>query len=456
MNDHRDPIQRPSAVELKNHSYLRLPHYWNFNTKRISHPSGEKRIGLSSDNYDDETTLRSSGNNRDSTLRPQNDHQKTDNSAPVPKIPRGPSPPIVVIKPIPPRAPSPSPVEFSGRDRTTSGSSTSSRQKSSPGRRRRYEYHVTNPGDDGVPPNYQFVPSPLPQAPSYSAFLAPSSKHNANCMPDSVPPTNPSHSTPHLVPTPPASSDVPYFHPSNVSLSSSSSLLQPPSGMDDSTWKRLPVVARPHSSNATLSSSFSHKQNSSSSFRGYHRQPTQLQMAPASDVPPPTLSTRVPCAQPSPTVPGMMEGLPTQLALGRPSVDDVVRHLGTYFPDHDLDQLVIVPSPSIHLTERPTTPYRYGDLASAADNETAPGPSTPYQHRLIDEQFSLPRTTVRRERLVDSGNLRASSHLYDHQRGDIAAAALHRNVDRPEKTKSIRQLAEEWQFNPDKAHRHAL
>ena len=485
LNYHRNPIQRPSAAELKNHTYLKLPYDWNFDINGISHPSGEKRIRLHTQaDCDDGSTCRSNGDSQDLTLR------TNDNSILASKIPRGPSPPVVIIKPIPISPRPPSPVEFTEQDYMTSGSSTSSRQKSSG--RRKYKYRVANPEDDeGVPPNYQFVPSPLPSVSPYSARLAASSKYDSNYMSGNAPEVNPlshSDSTPYLVPTPQIPSLSKYL--SDFHLSNSSSTTSPPrasSGMvDDSTWKRPPITVHPPNSSAYSSSSSSHKRGSSSFFPTHHFQATQPQMTLAPPPPTPTLpNSKISYAQFSPsdlpssscniTNPSMTKKLSTQSALGRPNADDVVQHLGTYFPNRDLDQPIVVQSPSINLTEKESTDrYYYGDLVSARENDIASGPSTSHQHRVtrpitgqtsfpcpsIPTRFSSshrPEYTANRERPGDLSNLGIDSSHTDHHCGNIAATPTLAHPDvRLERVKTIRQVAEERQLNPNKAHRRTL
>ena len=465
LNYHRNPIQRPSAAELKNHTYLELPYYWNFDINGISHPSGEKRIRLYKQaDCDDGSTCRSNGGNQDLTLRPN------DNSILASKIPRGPSPPVVIIKPIPISPRPPSPVELPEQDYMTSGSSTSSKQKSSG--RRKYKYHVANPEDDeGVPPDYEFVPSPLPSVSPYSAHLAASSKY---------------------VLTPPVhlpSKNLSDFHLSNISSTIPTSPPRASSGMeDDSTWKRPPITARPPNPSAYSSSSSSHKHGSSSSIRTHHFQATQPlapHVLPLPPPPPPMLpNSRISCARFSPselpssscdiTNPSMTEEPSTQSALGRPNIDDVVQNLYTYFPNRDLDQPIVVQLPSINLTEESTDRYYYGDPVFARDNENRSGPSTSHQHRVtrpitgqtpflcpsVLTRFSSshrPEYTVNRERPADFSNLGIDSSHTDHHRGNITATptSAHPGV-RLEKTKTIRQVAEERQLNPNKAHRHTL
>jgi len=171
----------------------------------------------------------------------------------------------------------------------------------------------------------------------------------------------------------------------------------------------------------------------------------------------------------------MTEELSTQLALDRPNVDDVVQQLGTYFPHRDLDQPIVVLSPSIHLTEKSTDRYYDGDLVSAEVDEVVLGPSTSHQHRMtrpisgqtsfpcpsIPTRFSSshsPSHTVKRERPADSSNLGVDSPHTDYQREGITATSptlAHTRV-RLESTKTIRQVVEERQLNPNKAHRRTL
>ena len=217
----------------------------------------------------------------------------------------------------------------------TSGSSTSSKQKS-PGRRK-YKYHVANPEDDeGVPPDYQFVPSPLPSVSPYSAHLAASSKYVL---------------TPPILSPPKNLSD---FHLSNISSTTPTSPPRASSRMgDDSTWKRPPITVHPPNASAYSSSSSSHKHGSSSSIRKHHFQATQPltpHVLPLPPPPPPPMlpNSRISDARFSPselpssscdiTSPSMTRELSTQSALGRPNIDDVVQNLCTYFPNRDLDQ----------------------------------------------------------------------------------------------------------------------
>jgi len=168
----------------------------------------------------------------------------------------------------------------------------------------------------------------------------------------------------------------------------------------------------------------------------------------------------------------MTEELSTRSALGRPNVNDVVQHLGTYFPNRDLDQPIVALSPSINLTEKSTERYYYGDMVFVEDNETAPRPSTSHQHKVtrpitgqtsfpcpsIPTRFSSshrPEYTVNRERPADFSNLEVDSSRTHHHRGDIAPTSAHTNV-RLERTKTIRQVTEEWQLNPNKTHRRTL
>lgn len=511
-----------------------------FNENEIFHPSREKRVGVSTrkqrDYKDDGATYRPKRNG-DNTIRPQDVH-RVDSSASetvrpsAPQLPpRGPSPPIVVIEPlhrphvVPP--PSPSPVEE--QDNATSESSTSSRRSG-----KRIRYRVANPGGDEATTRYEFVPPPLPVASPYSARLGTSSKHNLTYMPEpdrNPPPRSRSSSNPHFAPTPPDSSSgfSPRSHTSSKSSSSSSSSLpQSSSTEDSSTWKRPPGTA-PGTAHGTApgtvsgtapgtpvtapvnrmrasssSSSHSRSEQGSSSSSGYHRQlrtpphPTvPPPPVPPLQTPPPSTVARTPPPLPTTPLPVPPSSSPSlsyatlpqtttkpqapEDALGRPNASDVVRRLGDYFPDHDLDQPVVVPSSSTDdLTERPTPsippPGRPHRVTRNFEDETTPGSSTSQQHRmtgLISGRFSFSQpsslnlfsslrtgSATRREQPSPPSSSSANRRYTNHPPESAAASPVSRSDANSSRrlgyTKSIRRVAEERQSNPDKARKRTL
>lgn len=516
-----NPVQRPSAADLKQHPYLRLPLNWTFNENEISHPSREKRVGVSSrrqrEHQDDGATYRP----QDHTLRPQDVHRDSNSTlvtirSIAPRIPpRGPSPPIVVIEPLrpdPSPVPSPSPVENQERDNATSESSASASSRKSSSKR--IKYRVANPGSDETSATkYEFVPPPLPSTTPYSARLGASSKHNLNYMTEpNSPVRSRSSSTPHFAPTPPESSSnlLSHSHYSSKPSSSTSELYSSIGTEDSATWKRPPATApvnRVRASSSSSTSSISRYDQIGSSSGGHHRQIAQLRTPPPPTAPPPLppLQTpppssvlRTPPPHPSAPLPLPPSSSPSlsyvnlsdstarpstpQPALGRPNASDVVRDLGNYFPDHDLDQPVVVPPSSTDdLAERPINSTSNSSHSSHGDrtfgeDATAPSPSTSRQNRMTglipSRIFSRPTSlnpfssshrggyVTRREQPSISNDSDATGR-HTHHYPENTAAGPSSAVDdsggrRLGYTKSIRRVAEERQSNPDKARRRTL
>ncbi|KAF9455107.1 Pkinase-domain-containing protein [Macrolepiota fuliginosa MF-IS2] len=428
---HINPVQRPSPAELKQHPYLRLPQTWTFIEGEISHPSRERRIGKGGrkqrEPQDDGATYRPRKHmteNQDATLRAQDfadDGSTTVVHNSRQPILRGPSPPIVYIQPLKPKpspAPSPSPIELQEQDNATSESSHTSNSRRSGKRKGKYQYRVANPGAEEPSTSYDYVPPPLPPTSQpYSAHLGASSRYNLDYIPEPSPPARTrSSSTPHFPPTPgPSSSSSGYpshnHSSSKSSSSSSSSLLQSSSGTEDSaTWKRPPVSAPLHHGRASSSSSNAKYEHGSSSAG--HLPAPQLRTPPPPTVPPPLPPTRIPPPPPSmpPPLPpspsphfqsssstsstsGREKSTTSQQRGNRPNTDVIVRHLGVYFPDHDLDQPVVVPAASVDdltesfnpaLTEADNNHHmsRHESLPSNLNNTPAISNASPSPSRL--------------------------------------------------------------------------
>ncbi|KXN83851.1 MAP kinase kinase kinase mkh1 [Leucoagaricus sp. SymC.cos] len=545
---HINPVQRPSAGELKQHPYLRLPPGWLFDEYEVPHPSRERRVGVKErrrrERQDDATTYRprrQGVDTQDHTIRPEDIH-RNDNSTlqtlrqPAPLMtPRGPSPPIVIIEPLRPNpspAPSPSPID-SGQEQENGTSESSITSSRTSGTKRKLKYRVVNQGGDPKP--YDYVPPSLPPSTqAYSARLGTSAKYNLDYVPEPNPASRSrSSSTPHfqVTPTPvepsSSSSSPSGQYPSHScrssqSSSSTSSLPQSSNGTEDSaTWKRPPATAPIRHPRTSSSSSNLRREQASSSSSG-HRQAYQLRTPPPPTMPPPLppvctppppQRNIVPRTPPPPTVPPPLPPPPspyvgvtpprerrkssraptTHRRGNRPNADDVVRHLGDYFPDHDLDQQVFVqPSSSLDdLTDRlgnlSALEYSRGNDYTFDEESSIPAPSTsapssratrmlsPSPVRLptlrrptsfsrsSSSPSSRPRTGYTTPTNTSDRGLtinRANYHENTIIPNDVSLLEHNNQGTRLGYTKSVRRLAEEQatkrQSNPGKARRRTL
>jgi hypothetical protein len=162
----------------------------------------------------------------------------------------------------------------------------------------------------------------------------------------------------------------------------------------------------------------------------------------------------------------------------RPHADDVVRHLGDYFPDHDLDQPVVLSSSSADdLTDSVTPALNFGNNNYTSEDQDTPipGPSTS-QHRMRNissSRLSQSRPTnfnslsfsqrpgrATNTNSADPRILGALSGPHTQDENNISSPATSLGGGgRLGYTKSIRRLAEEQvrrQSNPGSARRQTF
>ncbi|EKM83531.1 hypothetical protein AGABI1DRAFT_103706 [Agaricus bisporus var. burnettii JB137-S8] len=383
---HLNPIQRPSAADLKQHPYLRLPPTWMFNEADISHPSKERKLRLGNqkkrEQPNDGSTYRPTrhlAEPQDATIRQQDISNAAVSKTIRPPIARGPSPPIVIIQPIKPRSSSPprpsSPVETQEQDKSTSGSSNTSRSRMSG--KSKLKYHVANPQEQYIVP-YQYVPPPLPStSQAYSSRLGTSSEYSLDYIPDALPSSSSrtgSSPTPHIastqnhsIPTSSSARDLTHSH-SSSKLSGSS--LPQSNGIEDSaTWKRSSATASAQREGKLTSPSPKDERQRERGLKSprsaYQLRPLPAPSAPLpspSTTPPPTgLTLRASSSSASLPRSGLAHSTACHKHGNRPDAHDIVRDLSFYFPSHDLDQPVVTAASSVdELTEDSTSTLNGG------------------------------------------------------------------------------------------------